>query len=91
MKTLCTALVLGLFAAAAHAQQGGAAQQKHMKDCNTQATQKNLKGDERQKFMSSCLSAAAQQDRMNACSKRAGEQKLKGDARKKFMNRCARG
>ncbi len=90
MKTVCTALVLGLFALAAHAQQGGGAQQKHLKDCTTQANQKNLKGEERQKFMSTCLSAAAQQDRVNACSKRAGEQKLKGDARKGFMNRCAR-
>src|SRR5271167_3181977 len=34
-----------------------AAQQQKMKDCNAQATAKNLKGDERKTFMSSCLSA----------------------------------
>ena len=34
------------------------AQQQKMKDCNKQATDKGLKGDDRQKFMSQCLSAA---------------------------------
>jgi hypothetical protein len=30
-------------------------QQSRMKDCNKQATGKKLKGDERKKFMSTCL------------------------------------
>ena len=32
-------------------------QQTKMGDCNAEAKEKNLKGDERKKFMSSCLSA----------------------------------
>ncbi|HYL20105.1 MAG TPA: PsiF family protein [Burkholderiales bacterium] len=31
------------------------AQQEKMKACNTDATAKSLKGDEREKFMSTCL------------------------------------
>ena len=31
------------------------AQQERMKDCNTQAADKKMKGDERKGFMSSCL------------------------------------
>ncbi len=30
-------------------------QQQKMKDCNAQAAQKTLKGDERKTFMSTCL------------------------------------
>jgi hypothetical protein len=33
------------------------AQQARMSACNKQATEKKLKGDERKKFMSSCLKA----------------------------------
>jgi len=32
------------------------AQQQKMKECNAEAKTKSLKGDERKKFMSSCLS-----------------------------------
>jgi hypothetical protein len=31
------------------------AQQERMKTCNQQASDKNMKGDERKKFMSDCL------------------------------------
>jgi hypothetical protein len=31
------------------------AQQSRMKDCNKQASDKNMKGDDRKKFMSACL------------------------------------
>jgi hypothetical protein len=71
------------------------AQQERMKDCNAKAGSK--KGDERQKFMSSCLkdgkaeptpAQKAQQERMTACNKQATEKKLKGDDRKKFMSGC---
>ena len=34
-------------------------QQERMKECNMQAEEKKLKGDERKKFMSSCLKPAA--------------------------------
>ncbi|MBV9192076.1 MAG: phosphate-starvation-inducible protein PsiF [Betaproteobacteria bacterium] len=71
------------------------AQQEKMKDCNAKAGDK--KGDDRKKFMSSCLSGGkaeptpaqkAQQERMTACNKQATEKKLKGDERKKFMSSC---
>jgi hypothetical protein len=35
------------------------AQQERMKACNEQASDKKLKGDDRKKFMSSCLKPAA--------------------------------
>ena len=40
---------------AAAAASGKATQQDKMKSCNAEATAKGLKGDERKKFMSSCL------------------------------------
>ena len=42
-------------ATSAAAPSGKATQQDKMKSCNTEATSKGLKGDERKKFMSSCL------------------------------------
>ena len=77
------------------------AQQEKMKACNADAGQKQLKGDERKKFMSECLSAkspaaepaapATQQDKMKACNAEAGQKALKGDERKKFMSECLKG
>jgi len=71
------------------------AQQQKMKDCNAQATAKNLKGDDRKTFMSSCLSAAgvpmSQQEKMKACNQQATAKSLKGDDRKAFMSTCLSG
>jgi hypothetical protein len=74
-------------------------QQERMKSCNEKAGDK--KGDERKKFMSTCLKAdagetggkktTAQQDKMKACNKQASDKKLKGDDRKKFMSGCLKG
>ncbi len=74
-------------------------QQERMKDCNAQAGDKKLEGDERKKFMSSCLKGgseksgklSAQQEKMRACNKQASDKKLKGDDRKKFMSECLKG
>ena len=68
-------------------------QQNKMVDCNKDAKEKSLKGDERKKFMSSCLKGASeaqktQQTKMKTCNKDAGSKKLKGDERKKFMSSC---
>ena len=72
-----------------------AAQQQKMKDCNAQATTKNLKGDERKTFMSQCLSAAgvplSQQEKMKVCNQQATAKNLKGDDRKAFMSTCLSG
>ena len=63
-------------------------QQNKMATCNKDAAGK--KGDERKKFMSSCLKdkQKAQQERMKSCNKDAGDKKLKGDERKGFMKDC---
>ena len=69
-------------------------QQERMGACNKEAGTKDLKGDDRKKFMSECLSAGkkeakmTQQEKMKACNKDAGTKALKGDDRKKFMSEC---
>jgi hypothetical protein len=76
------------------------AQQERMKDCSTQAGER--KGDDRKKFMSTCLKGGAmdtkadkgsakktaQQEKMKSCNKEAGDKKMKGDERKGFMKDC---
>jgi len=70
------------------------AQQEKMKTCNAEATSKQLKGDERQRFMSGCLTGkeprelTAQQQKMVTCNRTAGDRQLKGDERKAFMKEC---
>ena len=100
MRLLVAAVCLAFAATGAYAQEKkepSAAQKKQqtrMKECNERAADK--KGDERKKFMSSCLKGggeptkaqAAQQGRMKDCNKQASDKKLKGDERKKFMSSC---
>ena len=73
-------------------------QQERMKSCNETAGDR--KGDDRKKFMSSCLKGQdpqasakqkAQQDRMKDCNKQASAKSMKGDERKKFMSSCLSG
>lgn len=69
------------------------AQQEKMKNCNADAGEKQIKGDERKKFMSECLGAkavpaATQQNKMKDCNAEAGEKQLKGGERKAFMSSC---
>lgn len=71
-------------------------QQELMGACNKMAAQKEVKGDDRKKFMSACLKGEVpvapartpQQERMANCNKEAGTKALKGDDRKKFMSDC---
>ena len=100
-RKISLVLALGLLALPVMAQDtkqpsaAQAAQQQKMKDCNAQAKTKNLAGDERKTFMSSCLIAAGvpqtQQDKMKTCNKTATEKGLKGDDRKSFMSTCLSG
>jgi hypothetical protein len=82
--------LIGMFVCGfAYAQDKKAAnsQQSKMGACNQEAGDK--KGDERKKFMSSCLKKdkpMTQQDKMKSCNKDAGG--MKGDDRKKFMSDC---
>ena len=64
------------------------AQQQKMTTCNAEAKTKELKGDERKAYMSSCLGDGRkrQQERMKACN--ADATGKKGDERKAFMSEC---
>jgi hypothetical protein len=115
MSKLIAAMVAGLFcvsvaqaqdkkpadkAAVPAAERPMSAQQSRMGDCNKDAAEKKLSGDERKKFMSGCLKGGAaapgaaaakptgQQEKMGFCNKEAGAKQLKGDERKKFMSEC---
>ena len=84
------AAVMPAFAADAKSDKEPTAQQMRMKECNQKAGE--MKGDERKKFMSACLSGKqppakmTQQEKMKVCNQKAGE--MKGDERKKFMSTC---
>ena len=86
---LLMSVVLSLASLAAYAK---TAQQEKMIACNQEAATKTLKGDERNAFMKSCLSAKPQvtaatpQQAMVACNKAATGKK--GDERKEFMSAC---
>ena len=93
-KALLISLSLCIAAGAALA----SPQTEKMKTCNADAKTKALKGDERKKFMSDCLSAggggdakSSQQDKMKTCNADAKTKALKGDERKKFMSDCLKG
>ncbi|WP_334157124.1 PsiF family protein [Oryzomicrobium sp.] len=105
MKTLAAAVALTFATLAAGSalaadEKKPTPQQERMKSCNKEAGDKALKGDERKKFMSSCLKgetaaedskATPQQEKMKSCNKEAGDKALKGDERKKFMSSCLKG
>ena len=60
-------------------------QQDRMKSCNAKAEGK--KGDERKKFMSSCLKGEEPKpNKMKECNEKSAGKK--GDDRKKFMSEC---
>ncbi len=62
-------------------------QQKRMGDCNKQAADKGVKGDDRNKFMSTCMMGGG--DKTAACNAQADERKLHGAARDSFVKKCA--
>jgi hypothetical protein len=100
MKRLLIAIGLALATlTVAHAKEEKAAtpQQERMRQCNQQAAEKGLKGEERKQFMSQCLKSEGgvaskartpQQERMASCSREAKEKGLKGEERKQFMSQC---
>jgi psiF repeat-containing protein len=101
MKAIMAAVCAGLFAAAAHAQEGPTPEQTRMSECNAQANkQKVMKFSDRKAFVDACMrgetpkkpaapkKATAKQDKTKACNKQAANKKLKGDERKKFVNQC---
>ena len=74
-------------------------QQEMMKSCAADAKTRGLKGDERQSFMSTCLSSKGmskedinkQQEKMKTCNADASSKHLKGDERKAYMKTCLSG
>lgn len=86
----CFALPLASYAAEEKKPTAPNPQHARMSACNKEAGEKNLKGDERKKFMSECLAAhkKSQQEKMTTCNKSATEKGLKGDERKKHMKEC---
>ena len=90
MNKLVAAMAVPIFFAYLTVAQAATPQQQKMKDCNAEAGTKDLKGNDREAFMKSCLSAKApqaekqgtpQQQKMKTCNKEAGDKKLKGDER----------
>jgi hypothetical protein len=92
---IAVGLTLPLAALAADEKKELTPQQQKMATCNKQAGEKKLAGEERKKFMSTCLSGDSkkmtQQEKMTQCNKEAGEKKLAGEERKKFMSSCLSG
>jgi hypothetical protein len=97
-----TVAMMTLSVPASAAEDGRTKQQELMASCNKAAGQKEIKGDDRKKFMSSCLKGEVpvassadkrtpQQEKMTSCNKEAGSKELKGDERKKFMSTCLKG
>jgi hypothetical protein len=66
-----------------------AAQQQRMASCNSEASDRNLKGDARQSYMSACLSGKLNQNTlMKVCNGQATQDKLASDARKTYLSTC---
>ena len=74
-------------------------QQQKMKECAADAKAQGIKGDARQSYMSSCLSAKGmseeqinkQQEKMKTCNADAKSKSLKGADYKAFMKTCLSG
>jgi psiF repeat len=87
LKKILALTILGaLTAVAMPAFAAGNPQQERMKACNVEAGDK--KGDDRKKFMSTCLSdkKKASDNKMAACNTKS--KGMKADERKKFMSDC---
>lgn len=100
-KLISAALALGMTLTAGAAL--ATPQQDKMKNCNKEAADKKLAGEERKKFMSECLKAKPAEaaapaagakkelppkEAMGACAKASKEKGNKGDDHKKFMSAC---
>src|SRR5204863_7987968 len=88
--------VLFLASGYAPADDGLTSDQKRLRGCNTQATEKQLKGAERSHFMTACLNGSevrkltAHQQMNQKCTRQADERKLEGAARRGFMSDCVK-
>ena len=92
-KFLATLAVCGLVAAGAGSALAATTQQDKMKTCNSEASTKQLSGDARKQFMSSCLSGGgatpAAMSKEQTCTSEATAKKLSGAAKTSFIKKCA--
>ncbi len=66
-----------------------AAQQQRMTTCNADASQRNLKGDARQTYMTGCLGGKMNQTTlMKVCNAQASQDKLSANDRKAYLSTC---
>ena len=89
-QLIATLFAVALCASSAFAQEKKGEmteQQKRMGECSKQASDKGIKGDDRNKFMSTCLKGGG--DKTAACNAQADEKKLHGAARDSFVKKCA--
>lgn len=89
MAAVCLTVPLAVLAAE---EKKPTPQQAKMAACNKEAGDKNLKGDERKKFMSACLSDGrkAQQEKMAACNKSPARRTSRATtARSSWPSACA--
>ncbi len=100
MRAITGSMLATLLLVSGAATYAANSQQERMTQCNAQAADKKLAGDERKSFMKSCLSGKAaaasdnlnsQQRKMKQCNADAKQQHLAGDARKSFMKSCLAG
>ena len=87
MKKLFVMAIVGAFSmGAAPAFAADNPQQVRMKECNVKAADK--KGDERKKFMSTCLSSKKKESDNKMASCNTKSKGMKADERKTFMSDC---
>lgn len=106
MKTLLSTIVASVVLSALLSPPALAnPQHERMRRCNAEAREHSLKGDERKRFMSTCLrgkhagAAAAEvslpeleaAERARACNLAAVEQALSGEARTAYISACSKG
>lgn len=86
MKRILALLMFGTFAVTSAPAFAANAQQERMTACNKEAADK--KGDERKKFMSTCLSNKKKEsdNKMATCNTKS--KGMTADERKKFMSDC---
>ena len=90
MKRTLALLMLGTFAVvSAPTFAAENAQQERMKSCNQEAGDK--KGDDRKKFMSSCLSNKKKESENKMATCNTKSKGMTADDRKKFMSDCMKG
>ena len=62
---------------------------QHVKQCSLEASARQLSGEARRQFLSTCWATTRKSDVMRACDIEAERRALSGEARKTFVAQCA--